>query len=71
MTIIRRVSLATTVVYPERATDTDYQFEPAIIVRRNASDGSVTLAGVSGEIHVPEYALADLIKVLRSAQKEA
>jgi hypothetical protein len=57
-----------TVIWPELATDDDYEFEHAIVVTARADGGfSIQQLGAP-EIEVPHYAVQALIRALRTAK---
>lgn len=65
-----RISLDTTVIWPEREDETDYEYEHAIAVHKYG-DGGVTLYQKDSSVLVPRYALKELIAVLRKIEKES
>lgn len=70
MTTTAKVGNAVRVIWPVHATDTDYEYEHAIVATvRN--DGSVGLQQEDRAIEVPWYALRALIRVLREGEAKA
>ena len=58
-----------TVIWPERETETDYEYEHAIVISRWTD--SVVIQQRGAEITVPAYALRELILALREEERVA
>jgi hypothetical protein len=57
-----------TVIWPERDSLADYEYDHAITVRVYGSS-TVEICGIRGEVGCPVYALDALIAALRAAKK--
>lgn len=67
MTTMNKISVDVVVLWPERESGDEYEFEHAIVIKKCAD--SVCISQRDSDINVPNYALDALIKTLRDMKK--